>query len=333
MEYCVTNTNKLWELWEEKSPLEGIMWQNFDPELRGWSKASLRTNFILKKLKISLDAGLSCPYNNDHIFLTHGHCDHSANITFHLLQDRQTDDKKIDIYAPKEIIHILNNKIKSDFYLTESKKKKVKSLPYQIIGLEAGMKFQILINKEPSMVEVFKCYHSVPTLGYGISKICKRLKPEYENISNEEKKNLSKSGVKIKEEYEQPFMLYLGDTDVRVFGVEIPTDETISDLELNEEIETNDGIKEITIYEKLIEQDIFKYPIIMVECTFLLESDLTKARSKQHMHWNDLEPVIRSHPNNKFILYHFSRKYTNYNINKFFQECNKPENCYPWISP
>lgn len=348
MQLCVSNKNKLWELWEEKSPLPNIKWIDFDPMLVGWSKASLRSNFILKKLKVSFDAGLSCPYLMDHIFLTHGHCDHSAGITFFLLNNRVKEDVKTDIYVPIEITEILQNKIQTDFHLTESRKKKPKSLSYRIVGVEPGMKFQISIKNTPSMVEIFKCYHSVPTVGFGISRISRKIKSIYKNLSNEEKKSLSEKGVSLKDDFEEPFILYLGDTDVRVFDKQLPEEKPYNFLinilysflafivTLLKYFSKENHTKDITKYpnyQKVDNQDIFKYPIIMVECTFILECDYLKAKEKKHMHWNDLEPIIRSHPNNNFILYHFSKKYTRESIDEFFTLYDKPENCYIWNSP
>jgi ribonuclease BN (tRNA processing enzyme) len=332
MQFCVSSTNKLWQMWEEKCPLQNIKWNNTDPILVGWSKASLRTNFILKKLKISLDAGLSCPYDMDHIFLTHGHADHSASITFYLLNENVTN-----IYVPNEITNILREKIKNDYYLTHSKVKDQKRLSHKIIGVNPGNKFNLLIKNSPSVVEIFKCYHSVPTVGFGISKISSRIKEEYKLLSNDEKKKLGINGINMKEEYEEPFILYLGDTDARVFGIDI-------DIKENNYDSGNIIIGIIFFYLILLifllsptkinkKQDIFKYPIIMVECTFILDEDLEKARIKTHMHWKDLEPVIKSHPNNQFILYHFSRRYTNETIDNFFTKCIKPDNCHIWNSP
>ena len=89
-------------------------------------------------------------------------------------------------------------------------------------------------------------------------------------------------------------------------------------------------IKNLEKYEIVENQDIFKYKVIMIECNFILDEHLDKAKETQHIHWSQLKPIIESHPNNKFILYHFSLRYKPSIIEDFFKD--KPSNCYPWIS-
>lgn len=71
----------------------------------------------------------------------------------------------------------------------------------------------------------------------------------------------------------------------------------------------------------------------MIECTFILEEELQQAEITQHMHWNDLEKAIRSHPDNFFILYHFSQRYKPEEIRQFFAvNASDIRNMHTWIS-
>ena len=69
--------------------------------------------------------------------------------------------------------------------------------------------------------------------------------------------------------------------------------------------------------------DLFLYKSIIVECTFLDDDDMIQALRTKHCHWKTLKPIIESHPQNNFILYHFSTRYKPEDIIFFF---NKDEN-------
>ena len=92
-----SSTNYLWNIWNQcvlKIP-------NTQYTIRGFSIAALRSNFFIKELNIMLDAGLSGNYSPDHIFVTHTHTDHCANLPYHLYTFNQTQTK-MKIYVPTE---------------------------------------------------------------------------------------------------------------------------------------------------------------------------------------------------------------------------------------
>lgn len=55
----------------------------------------------------------------------------------------------------------------------------------------------------------------------------------------------------------------------------------------------------------------------MIECTFIADEDLYQEIKTKHIHWILLQQVISVHPQNHFILYHFSLSYTEF-IKEFF---------------
>eukprot|EP01034_Spumella_vulgaris_P025751 gene25751-32240_t len=108
---------------------------------------------------------------------------------------------------------------------------------------------------------------------------------------------LKRSGVNINYEVEFPLFVYLGDTS------------------------------HIVLQETAIE----KYRTIMIECTFILDEDLEQATHTQHMHWSQLAPYVASHPDNTFIIYHFSQRYKATEILEFFDKLAL-NNVLPWVS-
>ena len=85
--------NPLWAVWNYTKPLTI---KDTQYTLKGFSIAALRTNFYIKELGIMLDAGISANISPDHIFITHCHSDHSANLPFYLYSYKE--GRKIQIY-------------------------------------------------------------------------------------------------------------------------------------------------------------------------------------------------------------------------------------------
>ena len=295
----------LWKCWKEHpvSPIPG------SPQLTlmGWSVAALRTNFYIKELGLMLDAGLSGPrFTINHMLITHCHSDHIANLPFHLYSHKPQD--KIKIYIPKGIETHIIAYIESAYLLSthtfpEEENIKREELHiynyFEIISVQPGNNIPIQIKKVNYGLEIFKCYHPVPCVGYGVYGVRKKLKEEYSKLSGKEIGELRKKGVDINYDYINKLFVYLGDTGKEIFE--------------NEE------------WKKIVE-----YPTIIIECTFILEEEKEQAIKTHHIHWDDLEPIVDKFNKNSFILIHFSQRYDNSEIKQFFKEKNKA-NVIPWV--
>ena len=177
--------------------------------------------------------------------------------------------------------------------------KESKDILKNLITVEPGDNIPILIKKVNYGLEIFKCYHQVPCVGYGVYNKRKKLKEEYSKLSGKEIAELRKQGVDINYDLINKLFVYLGDTGKEIFE--------------NKE------------WEKIVE-----YPTIIIECTFILDEEIEQARKTNHIHWKDLEQIVDKYKDNSFILIHFSQRYDNSEIRKFFEEKNK-KNVIPWI--
>jgi len=77
-----------------------------------------------------------------------------------------------------------------------------------------------------------------------------------------------------------------------------------------------------------------KFPIIIIESTFIDKptdkKTIKKRQEKKHISWHELEPYIKSLPNVKFLLIHFSSIYSEDTLLEFFKD---KMSIYPNIIP
>jgi ribonuclease Z len=167
---------------------------------------------------------------------------------------------------------------------------------YDLIGVTAGEALSLEIKGRSFSVEIINCDHSVPCVGYGFSEIKHKLKKEYLGSSSREIKLLKESNVEITDSIHSHVFCFLGDTS-----------------------------------KEIIKEDIGKYKTIIMECTFINKEELERAELTKHTHWLGIEQYILDHPQNTFVLYHFSQRYKRDYIQKFFTDIGF-SNVHAWIS-
>lgn len=281
-------------------------WKLIDPlnipqinlTIRGYSVAALKTSFYIPELNILLDCGLKTGFTPDSIFITHSHADHSHELPtsfMDLNHNKNSIYRPVNIFVPEQIYRLTRNFIDATYKFSTSNwnHDKVHS-NYNLYGVEAGRTIEMKIRNRDFKVEVIKCDHSVPTVGYGFIELRKKLKEEYLNLPGKDIKEHKESGVEVTTMRNFPLLCYLGDTTPRVFR----------------------------------NRDLRKYPAIMIECTYLYPEHRSLAEENKHTHWEDLKPHIKSIDETTFILYHFSQRYKPSDIRHFFAD--KPENVVVW---
>jgi len=272
--------NSYWKH-EFKLPKTGL-------RLKGHSRSTEMTCFYIPELNMYFDAGVHSYYSCDHMMITHGHGDHIQSLNGILKsQNQERSTAPIPIYCPQEIVKMLTKYIEAFFQVNANNPYLKCQKIVNIKGMSPGERLPLTIKKRDYLLDAFKCTHSVPTLGYGLTELREKLKEELKGLPQSEIINLKKAGQEITHTSEVPLFCYIGDTTHVVFQ-ENP--------------------------------QIFKYPNIVVECSFLDEDDEAEASKRKHMHWSNLSKIIDSNPDNFFILIHFSLRYTDYDIEKFFAD-------------
>lgn len=260
--------------------------------IEGYSRAAHRTGIIIRGLDIILDAGLDVQKAFSHVFISHQHYDHVIYLpqyTFNI-----DDGKTINVISTDKILSNIKPWFSSVIRMTKDIKPTVindsiiKIASTKFIPIEYDNFYKFKNGNEEWRAELFKCYHSVDSVGFGFQVKKNKLRSEYITLTQKEIKKIKNEGIEITYSVFENIFLFLGDTDKRI-------------------IQNN---------------KIFEYPTIIIECTYIYDNEINLAKKNKHIHWCDIKDIIHLRNNIQFILIHFSMKYSTSEINEFFQKQN-----------
>ncbi|KAK2607533.1 hypothetical protein N8I77_006199 [Diaporthe amygdali] len=297
--------------------------------LTGKSRAAWHTSFVVPQLNLLLDAGIIINrLRPKHIFLTHGHSDHTLLTPAFLKRDDPPD-----IFCPVEMKNALDDFLRSKTILNKgglvtaddteqagssavdedededapeegslqaTTQKRHWLQTHETHGIRAGDTVPLRRTVDFT-AEAFHCDHQVPCLGYVFKVHSKKLKQEYVGRKGVELKQLRESGVEITAPHSAPVFAFLGDTTAATLASEPQW--------------LKDGI-----------------PVVITECSFLYEEHRQQSTKTKHTIWQDLEKIIRKWPKTTFVLTHFSLRYSDKDIRQFFAEMpSPPPNIVVWV--
>lgn len=151
-------------------------------------------------------------------------------------------------------------------------------------------------NNSKYYIEAIHVDHGIECICYGLKEIKNKLKDEYKELNSVDLVALKKNKLEITEEKLNPVLFFCGDMN----------------------------------YTSLPTLPFDSYPYFIIECTFFEEDHIQEARIKKHLHISDLVPYFNKHSNTKFILIHFSCRYTKNQL-KEYEKIYKYENVIFWI--
>lgn len=234
--------------------------------IKGHSRSAYRTGYLIHPYNIYLDAGHPSPVPPSLILVSHGHYDHIANLYSLLLI---SEGKNVPVMLPVSTNGNIQKMLDSFASLNNGKKSIYKN--WTPINQNT---FNINIISKKIIINTYKLDHRVPTQGYGITEVHKKLKEEYKHLNGKELAELKKT-TEITFEHNIKMILFISDTGKSV----------LPKLPFNE------------------------YPIVIIECTFFDDEHYDESVKRKHLHWKDLEPYVISNENTRFILGHFSCRY------------------------
>lgn len=238
-------------------------------------------------------------------FITHAHADHIAELPLSLIQDINTkdEDDKITIFAPCASVDYLQKYIVAFHEANTCADYGTLGVQmndfYKFVGLEAPRKtFRMQNNKDLLEVSTVAADHSVPTVVYGFSVVKQKLDPRFATLGGREIAELRKSGTSVTIETIERKFSYVLDTSIELFA----RDAWLLD-----------------------------YPVVIIECTFLMPDEREFARKKKHIHWEELKPLVLARPDTNFVLVHFTQRHSDTEIRAFFTRENVA-NIHPWLT-
>jgi len=166
--------------------------------------------YILPDYKIAFETG-RCPFelvDIPSVFLSHGHLDHSAGISYYFSQRSLKNLPGGRIYTPRSITAKLR-KISKLWQKIEGFKYKPDIFP-----LKPGGKIKV---QKGVYVKAIRANHRVDALGYLLIKVTKKLKPEFIKLDGREIEKRKKAGEDIFYVEEVPIFAYSGDTTIEFF--------------------------------------------------------------------------------------------------------------------
>ncbi|KAL2107062.1 hypothetical protein VUR80DRAFT_5733 [Thermomyces stellatus] len=292
--------------------------------LTGKSRAAWHTSFVIPQLNLLLDAGLCVnKLRPKHIFLTHGHNDHTLMAPAFVKRGDPPD-----VFLPEEVRPAFDQYVLANVVLNlgglvgphapagegvESDGEGAEGgdgegdgdgPPWSGVHVSHGLRpgdTVPLRRVKDVYATAFACDHTVPCLGYVFSAVSHKLKPEYAHLTGPEIKGLRESGVEITSPHWTPFLAFLGDTTAKTL--------------LDEPEWLKGGI-----------------PVVITECSFLYPEHEEQAAKTKHTSWRELERVVRKWPATTFVLTHFSLRYSDEEVRRFFKDMeDPPENIVVWV--
>ena len=241
--------------------------------LQGISRSADATGFYIPELGWALDAGAKVQDAFPRqIFITHTHSDHSCRI-IHLKSRRVCPG----LYVPREGSGFLVDYIRALQSLTDCRAfdPAIEEPSYILNEANPGDTFLIPHGKERFEVDVVRCDHTIPCVGYAFHLGRKKLKAEYVGLPGRELGALRKQGVAFEEWERTPKFAFLGDTSPKV-------------------------------YED--HPELLQMPLVIAECTFIEHQE--RAQKTRHTSWLDLKHIIAENPDTFFVLIHQSLRIT-----------------------
>jgi ribonuclease Z len=277
--------------------------------LVGHSRAAEATYFYLPELRAALDlGGVDRRYRGSAFyFLSHSHADHASHLPVIQPSFQPEGSPPRTLFVPREIVPFVRRYLHSAQELnraeTLSEEELARERPYTLLGVSPGEEYTLHPDEEGHStyrVQIFRCYHTVPAVGYGLSEVRRHLKPALAGLPAEELRARRERGEELKEDLEIAKLAFLGDTTAEVFRAQ---------------------------------PELFRYPVIICECTFLYEAHRALAEDARHTHWSELEGYVLAHPAVSFVLIHFSLRYRDEEIEAFFDALpgGRPPNLILWL--
>jgi len=237
--------------------------------LEGYSRAAVQTYWRVPELKLGFDLGLQ-PWSfmtTPNWFVSHTHLDHIAALPVYVARRRLMKMEPPTIYLPASYVEPVERFLRAVERLDRGR------LPANLVGVVPGQEVEL---SRELVVSVHATEHRIESLGYIVWERRKKLKPEFQNLTGEQIRDLRLAGTEVSAEFRFPRVAFLGDT-------------------------SPGGLDACP--------DAFKAEILILEMTFVARNERPEVIHKfGHMHLDDILARADRFENDWVIASHFSTR-------------------------
>jgi ribonuclease Z len=176
-----------------------------DFHLEGHSLGGIETGIIVPEWKLALDVGRGRrPFVRcDHIALTHTHMDHAGGLAYVLSLRQLFRMKPPTVYVHAKLADALRDMLRSWEPLQRHE------LQCEIVPVEPGDRYEL---RRGLWLEPFRTRHVVSSVGYTVTRVTEKLRPELVDASREEIVRLRESGAPVTSPVRDRLLSFTGDT-------------------------------------------------------------------------------------------------------------------------
>ncbi|KAG5551657.1 hypothetical protein RHGRI_009918 [Rhododendron griersonianum] len=173
--------------------------------VEGVSLGGHETCVIVPELKAVFDIGrcLSRAVHQNFLFITHAHLDHIGGLPMYIATRALYNLKPPTVFVPPCIKDDVEKLL--DIHRNMSQVE----LNLELVALDVGETYEM---RSDLVVRPFKTYHVIPSQGYVIYSVRKKLRKKYMHLNGKEIEKLKKSGVEITDTILCPEVAFTGDT-------------------------------------------------------------------------------------------------------------------------
>ena len=173
--------------------------------IEGYSRAAVQSYWRVPELKIGFELGGS-PWafmGTQYFLVTHAHLDHLAALPVYVARRRMMKMEPPTIYLPEEVVDPVWAMLKAWQKLDRGR------MNCELVGVKSG---DVLTLSREHRVSVYSTTHTVPSVGYVVYDVRKKLKPEFHGLKGDQIRDLKFQGIEVAAESLTPMLAFTGDT-------------------------------------------------------------------------------------------------------------------------